>query len=197
MGDIVSFFKRARGLSLVERWNFHYRVTRENVAEHSFWVAFYALALLDLDDVDSVSYLRTRVLELALAHDLEEAVTGDCPALVKRDIKGSWQLVAQRGFNQVLASAPNDLKIRWSNRMRSDPHTDHAAERYVKAADLIDVIEYAQHELAHGNDAYFKIRKEAITLLARFKDLGSVQRVLDAYKYKGVDTPLPVEMTHL
>lgn len=199
MAGIADFFKRARGLSLVERWNFHYRITRENVAEHSFWVAFYAMSLLDLDDVDSVSHLRTVVLERALSHDLEEAVSGDCPALVKRRIKGPWGVIANNALLEVVGPAPREIRQRMINRTAEGGllEVTHIADKYVKAADLIDVIEYANFELEHGNCAYAKIRREAITLLSRFKDLHSVNLVLYSYGWDGTCVPLPEEMTHL
>lgn len=201
MSGIADFFKRARGLSLVERWNFHYRITKENVAEHSFWVAFYAMSLLDLDDVDSVSHLRTVVLERALSHDLEEAVSGDCPALVKRRIKGPWSVIANSALLEAVGPAPREIRQRMINRTAEGGllEVTHIADKYVKAADLIDVIEYANFEMAHGSGAYHKIRAEAITLLSRFKDLPSVSRVLLSYGFDPTHPPvnLPEEMTHL
>lgn len=193
MPNVETFLRRARGMSLVERWNFHYRISRENVAEHSFWVAFYAMVLLDMDDVSSVSHLRTAVLEKALVHDLEEAATGDCPFLVKREVKQPWKIVARKGHDHIVECAPFEIKDRMNSRVLFDE--DAAIEQYVKAADLLDVIMYAEHERMLGNNAYEKIKLEAMTLMSKIK-LPSVQVLL---KDLGFDFH-PVEhkqMTHL
>lgn len=197
IGDIMyAFFKRARGLSLVDRWNFHYRITRENVAEHSFWVAFYAMCLMDLDDIDSVSHLRTAVLEKALVHDLEEAVTGDCPALVKRYIKAGWSKIAAMGLEQAVSDAPHNVRARILNRAHGED--DDIADRYVKAADIIDVIEYCLHEEHHGNQQVYLIKNEMFSLLHKFKDLKSVAHVIESYAaMKLYKKELPQIMTHL
>lgn len=196
MSDLHTFLRRARGLSLVNRWNFHYRITNENVAEHSFYVAFYAMLIMDLEPQEIKDYDRMSVLQACLVHDLEEAVTGDCPFLVKRLVKKEWgDKVARAGYEQVIQSLPGDVYPAFKTR----PYLKPNLQKYVKAADLLDVMAYCDHEARHGNRQYMDIQQEVRTLLIAMQIPG-VNRILnndDTSKIPNTNVPLPADMTHL
>jgi putative hydrolases of HD superfamily len=81
LSDIPSFWERAARLKGVERkgWKkLHLRRT-ESVADHSF-----AVALISLFEAERRGWDTTRVLILALIHDLEESITGDLTPADKR-----------------------------------------------------------------------------------------------------------------
>lgn len=72
----------SRRLSIVPRWTVVQTIRKQNVAEHSFQVAQICRALLDMLDVRQPAQLAS-VLERALDHDMEEAITGDIPSPCK------------------------------------------------------------------------------------------------------------------
>lgn len=98
------------------------------------------------------------VLKIALLHDAEEAVTGDCPMLVKRRVKDSWSVMEEE--------AATELQPLRELRILNGPY-DHgrASHMLVKAADLLDVVMYAEHERKHGNMQFDQIQAEAIQAL--------------------------------
>lgn len=73
------FSKVNRRLSNIERYNNTPRIKNENVAEHSYFVAFYVMMLADLVlEID-----KERAMCLALIHDVEESISGDIPHNIK------------------------------------------------------------------------------------------------------------------
>lgn len=76
--------KLALNLHLIQRFQTHRMQQKKSVAEHSFRVgALY-------------SYLGGKELEAAYNHDLEEAVTGDLPSPIKKDLQGLEKYEAMR-----------------------------------------------------------------------------------------------------
>lgn len=193
------FMDRLRGLSVVGRWNFHPRLTTETVAEHSFYVGFYAAMLAMMDGVRD--HILLDVVMSAICHDFEESVTGDLPMLVKREVKNEWVAVEDRAMSQLLQFLPHDLAKAIGHRKFVSGINGDDAERvkkYVKAADILDVIMYCRSEKALGNKSFLEIEQEASTLLRRM-DMESVNKILDAYCYPRFEhsaVELPVDMTH-
>lgn len=72
--------KLMRRLRFVPRWCVVPILRQQNVAEHSFHVAWLSLWLLDRIPVPVSLETRHKVLVQALVHDQNEAVTGDIPS---------------------------------------------------------------------------------------------------------------------
>jgi 5'-deoxynucleotidase len=195
--DIAAFLNRSRGLSFVERWNFHPRIHKENVAEHSFWVAFYAMLIMDMEAKVTIIDDRLWVLEAALLHDLEEAATGDCPFLVKREIKDVWnEKVANKGFDQLML--PLDGLVRKTMKSRHVDVLPPHLSVYVKAGDLLDCIIYGLQEKNLGNNQFDIIVKENIRALHKLGISATdiiISNIYSRYGFVGKDTTSL--MTHL
>ena len=191
-GDIGTFVRRLRGLSLVTRWNFHPRVTGETVDAHSFWVAIFAMILVDIHN-EQAGFGQTvnaeSVLRHALLHDAEEAITADLPFLVKREIKPHWRHVAEKAASQLFGNL-EDYLIDWDG-------DGEQVRKIVKAADLFDVIHYANYEATLGNASFGEIRREAITLLQGMNMRCVTLLLIEVVGNELCDTPLPELMTHL
>jgi 5'-deoxynucleotidase YfbR-like HD superfamily hydrolase len=75
---------KVRGMRFVNRWGNSPRIKENNVAEHSFFVAYYVKEMckrLPIDDNDLGN-----ILSLALDHDLHESIMVDIPTNVKRKV---------------------------------------------------------------------------------------------------------------
>ena len=184
---IGAFLNRLRGLSFVTRWNFHPITRRQTVADHSFWVAIYAMMIADLSEITAPI---EHILRAALLHDMEEAVTGDLPSLVKRTIGVAWDEVEKRGAKQLVG----DMWLRYDYWWRYD---NEDLRKIVKAADILDRVMYAEEEQMRGNQAFDRIKLESIKQL-RDMHMSSVDLILDELGYKGAGgVDLPKDMTHL
>lgn len=156
MKAMARFVEKMRGVNHVVRWNFHPTIRKENVAEHSFWVALFAAII-------APSEARAELTLAALLHDSEEAVTGDLPALVKgRVTKGAWEQVVSQADAELLD--PSIVSVHGE-----DAFNDLVAARgmahssvVVKAADMLAALMFAEQECRLGNTYFIQIRDELI-----------------------------------
>lgn len=112
--------------------------TSETDSSHSFKLAWLLMMLYP--------YLRhqydyTRLLELALVHDIAEAETGDCPKAVQRanpeakKLKDQQELAAMRKYKNIL---PPDLGERIFALWQEYENKKTPESRLVSALDKID-----------------------------------------------------------
>src|SRR5512140_3852220 len=85
MGALLDALLRANNLKSVPRsgWVMHGVPEAESVADHTFGVAFVALALAQALGTDT-PLDRGKLLSTALLHDLAESLTGDIPLPARR-----------------------------------------------------------------------------------------------------------------
>ncbi len=81
---IKFIFEHHTRLSCLVRFNNTPRLVHENVAEHSYYVASLAMLVADYLELQGVKLDTLRLLKMALFHDIEEAVSGDIIAPIKR-----------------------------------------------------------------------------------------------------------------
>jgi 5'-deoxynucleotidase YfbR-like HD superfamily hydrolase len=135
-----------RTMSIVPRWSIVHTQIKDTVANHSFYVAFYArevALLIDWDgDLGDLMYR-------ALVHDAEEAISGDIVGPVKREIIDNERANAYlRG--QLLERMPwvvsdlDDLEVDW-------PAESAEAWRIIKFADRLDALIFLMTERRLGN----------------------------------------------
>lgn len=149
-----------RRLAHVDRYSSNRVTRRQNVAEHTFYVAFLAYALTrDLLDrgveVDVLS-----VLEGAIAHDLDEAVIGDIRRPVTDAIPGVRDAIdAARG--RFVTGIGNEIGVQL--RETWEVHRGKSFEAAVIVlADLLEVVAYFVEELRRGNEL---VRGDAVELV--------------------------------
>lgn len=108
----------------------------ESVAEHSWSVALLTLlAAPDLpDDLD-----RLRLLELALVHDLGEAISGDVPAPLQTP--GDDRTARERrDLATLTADLPADLQTRIRDLWEEYAAAETPEARYLKGLDKIETV---------------------------------------------------------
>lgn len=71
------------------------KTRRESIAEHTFNVALFTLAILFIKNNGNMSYPDYEVVVGSLLHDIEESTTGDIPTLTKKCIKSEEYLLSE------------------------------------------------------------------------------------------------------
>ena len=200
MVNVKRLFHQLNGMSVVKRWNFHTRLTDQNVAEHSFYVCIFAFLLYELEkEFDRNRLDLKQILKYALLHDIEEAISGDIPFLTKRllpmEIKNKIEGKATR---EILVNAPDEfLKTKLDYDKLSDINA-----MVVKASDFFSVIHYCEYEKELGNNSFDQIKKETVKVLRGISlnyTLESINRVLDCLGYTKPEdhANIPDTLSHL
>ena len=83
-----TFPREIRELSFVPRWSIARTIRQQYVAEHMYFVGFYADRTMDMLGIHRSDNRRYGVLRWAMRHDIPEGATGDTPGPVKRGIGG-------------------------------------------------------------------------------------------------------------
>jgi len=113
----------------------------ESVAEHSYGVAFVALALADVAEAsgEGDGFDRGKLLSMALLHDLAESVISDLPLPAQRFFPAGAKATAERAaLSELLAGLPGSqgLLALWEEfEEGSGPEA-----RVVRDADRLDML---------------------------------------------------------
>ena len=122
MSSILEFWQTVAGLKTEERqgWKKLELGRRESVADHSYAVAMLALFIGELRGLDV-----KRLVQLALLHDLEEAITGDLTPEDKRrhgeaKVKQDRQLAVEALLKVFPAKVRGSYRELWTDlKLRS------------------------------------------------------------------------------
>jgi len=133
------FPRELRDMSFVHRWGIVRCIKPQNIAEHSFYVAYYSMQIYRAlhPEVD----IPPTLLIHALCHDLAETATGDIPGPSKRAITDADTL--KRFERQIV----------YDRFGYSDVFVEEDFRRIIKVADLIDEVMYLLTERTLGNNS--------------------------------------------
>lgn len=151
-------------LRYVQRYSTCRVLAPESVAEHSFFVAFYALAIIDwcrefyrhnlhqspMYELDALKILRRCIL-----HDLDEAATGDIPRMFKYSdsrLKTLLDDMAAQGFQRVINEVMTITEIQMDWLQTWKESKDNSINgRIVEFADYLSVIAFTSEEIRSSN----------------------------------------------
>jgi 5'-deoxynucleotidase YfbR-like HD superfamily hydrolase len=157
-----------RRLSFVDRYAALRTARRENVAEHSFFVALVAMAIArDLRRL-GIEIDELRIVSGALCHDLSEAVGGDLPRPYLSSVPRLKSLVTEVherfaiGIGRKLGV---DVDRDWNVHL-----CDDLEGRIVALADLLEVVAYVGEEVRGGNGHLRGVAREVVSGLVRAVD---------------------------
>jgi 5'-deoxynucleotidase YfbR-like HD superfamily hydrolase len=139
------FFEQdLRSLSFVERWGTVRRVTRQNVAEHSYFVAVYAGQIAEAIEWPGD---RRTLYEYALAHDAPEVASGDIQGPTKRAAIDPERMAAFEA-----AESERRFGMSWiGGIIVMDSEINPEVKRIVKSADIMEEVMYLAMEMSLGN----------------------------------------------
>lgn len=138
VAQIFEFMKILDKVCLVKRATLLSDGTPETDSSHSFKLAFWVMLVYPYL---KHSYNYTRLLELALVHDIAEAETGDCPKSVQyahpemKQIKKTQELEAIRKYSNML---PKETGNRIFELYQEYENKQTAEARLITALDKID-----------------------------------------------------------
>lgn len=164
-------------MSSIERYSNYPTLHKENVAEHSYYVAFYALMISrDLQSRGAKIDI-SKVLSRCIMHDLDEALTGDFVRSFKYSSeelrlqieKSSitlLQLILDNllsGNGEVDPTIREDLHDYWLRSKDRD-----AEGLIVQFCDFLSVISYSVREINLGNSNFTSLLKEVLSYVDEF-----------------------------
>lgn len=127
---------------------------REDVAQHSYYTALYAMVLADLEQKRGTKVDVERLLRMALLHDAEEARTGDIHHPFKHQDAAFAEKLDDRAldwFENLMGSLPPDLAHEYIRLRRSSREISATEVNILKAADKIEALLWAYEEYLLGN----------------------------------------------
>lgn len=155
----------SRRLARTFRFNSTPVLRTENVAEHSWYVAYIGMHLWTLCGRQGIHLDLGDILAKCILHDLDEALTGDIPRPFKYHTPKIRELLEDASneiFTDYVDSTafPVELVDYWR-----DAKMD-ATGLVVKMADLVSVVSYATEEVRMGN-ALLKCKLGEVTRYMR------------------------------
>jgi len=128
---------------------------REDVAQHSYFTALYAMILADLERSGGTVVDMERLLRMALLHDAEEAQTGDVHHPFKHQDTSFAEALDDRAlewFENLMGGLPEEL-ARDYVRLRQDSRNVTRPEASIlRAADKLEALLWAYEEYLLGNE---------------------------------------------
>lgn len=164
-----------RDLNVVPRWGILRLTRQQNVAEHSYFVTLYTVAVCDLLNLSEAT--RDLAVRHALTHDLPETMSGDIPAPWKKLAGGDGETPALSGI--------------LSQRFGADCHVVGIVPAVVMVADLYEAAMFLAGEVAVGNQSVLDVLDHLLErLMGACKDLGA--RLVDLSEKELYTPPVSV-----
>ena len=143
-----------QNLSSLIRYNNKFHIHKENVAEHSFYVALYTMKLCEFLDLNEE--VSNTAIKLALIHDVHEIELSDIPHNVK---------AANPEINKICLKKEDEFnKLHFYKFMVEYTRTSNMGliGTIVNIADILDVLHYAEMEVLLGNSSFNEVVNSAL-----------------------------------
>lgn len=127
---------------------------REDVAQHSYYTALYAMVLADLEREKGASINTERLLRMTLLHDAEEARTGDIHHPFKHQDTSFAETLDERAlewFEHLMGGLPANLAHDYIRLRRASHDMGTIEANILKASDKIEALLWAYEEYLLGN----------------------------------------------
>ncbi len=150
--QVQLFPPELRTASIVPRWSIVFTLRQDNVAQHSYFVTFYALSIAKLLDWTD-SRLLLALTYKAMVHDLDETITGDLVSPVKSEIIDEQRCndFIRLKMKQRLPAVLHEL-----DKIETDPWGTGAfaprMDAIIKVADRLDALLFliGEHKMGNG-----------------------------------------------
>jgi 5'-deoxynucleotidase YfbR-like HD superfamily hydrolase len=137
----------------VERFTVYKCHFREDVAQHSYLTALYAMILADLEKRRGRRVDVEKLLRMALIHDAEESRTGDIHHPFKHQDPDFTKTIDDRAlqwFNDLMSSLPDSMAHAYIE-LRKTQQGYSTETVLLKAADKLEALLWAYEEYLLGN----------------------------------------------
>jgi len=178
------FFDRVQKLRYIDRCSNLPHIKPYSVAQHSFYLALYAMVFAHLENerLEGYYYNLELVLQKALVHDLEECETGDIlyplhdenPDFKERLDYIREKCVKEKIFEELPEITGLKLKEAWLTAKDDSPEG-----QLVACMDKFEILIYAVTEIEIGNQAFRGIYLNALNIIRREFNIPSVLKVVN------------------
>lgn len=166
MGDVTR-------LRNVIRFNNCQRQHDESVAEHTFYVTFYAMVLADWFEseyhpIPSINH--TQLLKMCILHDFEESISGDIPRNFKHfrpELRDQLHSAASTIFDRVVKHLQSSAMYKMFWRKQKDNTLEGLI---LGLADFMATVSYISLEVDRGNVAILRDTSDVLENMNRFHD---------------------------
>ena len=138
----------------VERFSVYKCHFREDVAQHSYLTALYAMILADLERQRGGKVDVEKLLRMALLHDAEESRTGDIHHPFKHQDPAFTKTIDDRAlqwFRNLMLNLPDTLARDYVELRKAEEEYSTEAV-LVRAADKLEALLWAYEEYLLGNE---------------------------------------------
>lgn len=144
-----------RTASVVQRWSIVRTINPDSVANHSFYVCFYALQIARLIGWPGPYADLTFA---ALMHDAEEFITGDLVSPVKNEIidDGKYANFVSEQMKLRLPGVETQMDV------IAESMWGASIDRIIKVADKVDAVLYLITEARMGNGVLHPLQRDAM-----------------------------------
>lgn len=161
--NFKDFLKNTRKLDKIIRFSAQMRIKDESVSEHSFYTAFYAMILADLEEkIFKNKVNKESVLKTALLHDIEESLTGDIIHSFKhidKNLNKEINRLSQKFLDNLMDNLPEKIAKEYKILWKQAKDTTKIEGKIIEAADKLEGLIYSLNEQALGNKEFEKIIK--------------------------------------
>ena len=176
MSNMLTFNERKeiQNLSSLIRYNNKFHIHGENVAEHSFYVAFYTMQLCKFLEVSKE--IESLAIKKALIHDVHEIELSDIPHNIKDENPSLYAFCTDKEYEFNETHFPDIVK----EYREIDTVSGLLVDVIVNIADILEVLHYSEFEVLLGNVMFNEIMLSATKRIK--EELEYFERILDKEK---------------
>ena len=159
-----------RDLAHVTRFNNRPQHFKESVAEHSFYVAYFALIICNLLVEKGVTVDTNKVLQMSLIHDAEEGFSGDILTPLKHFNKKVHKAIAdvnKQMIGEAFKGLPKELSKQLVTLWNEEQSEKTIESQIVKASDKLSLLSKCFEEIQAGNNYFEEIYKWQLSSLKK------------------------------
>lgn len=158
----MSIFKHLedRSIAHITRFNSLPQHFHENVADHSFFVAYTVSILCLVLDKNNIKVNRERAVTMALVHDMEEIFSGDILSRFKhhsKEVSSAISKVNKALIGKIFEDLPDDIANHYSDLWKEEGAQESIEAQVVKVSDKISLLTKCKEEMKAGNEFFSKI----------------------------------------
>jgi len=188
---LLPFFERTQRLCYIERCSNTPHIRPYSVAQHSYYIALYAMVFADLENHRRArctstipieeNYDMGEVLKMALLHDMEEAETGDILYPLHNEHFAFKEALVEARDEVVKSVVFQELPLELRNhyiRLWRVSKADTREGQLVACMDKFEILMFAIHELKMGNMAFSDLYSNAKSIIKHEFNIVTVREVI-------------------
>lgn len=160
-----------KSLSQILRFSTVPTVHKQNVAEHSYFVALISWLICVQMRTKGIDVDTEKVLKLSLIHDISESISGDMPRSVKQgEIRKIINELEDSVFQMMIEALPEEMHKELSDAYRKWNDDDSLETKVMRFSDILESAIYCLCEKELGNTNMDRIISNMIIWIDGFEN---------------------------